>query len=146
MLMVSKAPRHGTQLLFAFLFAVYYFITNGVILISLIILVAGVVQELLMLKGGYKSLPRLATALAVFGTGVMYAPIIMMMMSKQQLLDAAVANGVTLEYAENMFAVYSAGNIAIGTVGTVIGAVAGCLIGWRMLKKHFKPAGIVGEE
>lgn len=143
MLMVAKAPRYGTQLLFSFLFAIYYFITNGVILISAIILGMGLVRELLMIKGGYKSPVRLAVSYGLFGLSVMYAPIVMMLTTKEQLIAQVIASGLTQEYAENMFAVYSPANIAIGTIVTIVGAVAGCLLGYRMLNKHFKPAGVV---
>lgn len=143
MLMVAKAPRYGTQLLFSFLFAIYYFITNGVILISAIILGVGLVRELMMMKGGYKSPLRLAVSYSLFGLSVMYAPIVMMMTTKEQLIAQVIANGLTREYAESMFAVYSPANIAIGSSITIVGAVAGCLLGYRMLNKHFKPVGVV---
>lgn len=143
MLMVSKAPRHGTHLIFTFLFAVYYFISNGMILISLIIFGIGVVMELLMLKGGYRSPVRLTLAYVVFGVGIMVAPIIMILTTRQSMIDIMLANGLTMEYAESMFAVYSPLNIFIGVVITIVCAVLGCLIGYRMLKKHFRPAGVV---
>lgn len=143
MLMVSKAPRYGTQLLFSFLFAVYYFITNGMLLISLMIFGLGVVRELMMLKGGYRSPVRLTLSYAVYGVGVMFAPIIMLMTTKDQMAATMLANGLTQEYVDNVFAVYSAPNILIGTAVTIAGAVLGCFLGYRMLKKHFMPAGIV---
>ena len=139
MLMVSKAPRYGTQLLFSFLFAAYYFITNGMILISLLILGVGMVRELMMLKGGYRSPVRLTA----FGLGVMFAPTVMMLTTRQQMIDTMLDSGLTLEYAESIFVIYSPANIAIGTFITVIGAVLGCMLGYRMLCKHFRPAGIV---
>lgn len=143
MLMVSKAPRYGTQLLFSFIFAVYYFITNGMILISLLILGVGIVRELMMLKGGYHSPVRLTAAYTLFGLGVMFAPIVLMLTTRQQMIDTMLDSGLTLEYAESMFAIYSPANIAIGAFITVIGAVLGCMLGYRMLRKHFRPAGIV---
>jgi energy-coupling factor transport system substrate-specific component len=143
MLMVAKAPRYGTQFIFSFLFAVYYFITNGMILISLMILVVGILRELLMLKDGYHSPVRLTVAYGLFGLGIMYAPIVLIAVTKEQVIAAVIANGFTREYAETMFAVYSPLNILIGTLLTMVGAVLGCLSGYRMLKKHFRPAGIV---
>ncbi len=143
MLMVSKAPRYGTQLLFSFLFAVYYFITNGMILISLMIFGIGVVRELLMLKGGYHSPVRLTIAYAVYGVGVMFAPIVMLMTTREQMTATMLANGLTQEYVDSVFAVYSSANILIGVAVTIVGAVLGCFLGYKMLKKHFRPAGIV---
>lgn len=142
-LMCVKAPRHGTQLLFSALFAVYYYITNAMIIISLLILVVGIIRELLMIRNGYNSPLRLTAAYALFGVGVMIAPVVYMYASKAQMVEAAIANGLTEEYIASIFAVYSAGNIAIGIIITIIGAVAGSVIGHRMLRKHFAPAGIV---
>lgn len=143
MLMVSKAPRHGTLLIFTFLFAVYYFITNGLIIVSAIIFATGILGEVLMLRGGYHSPVRLTIAYALFGLGTMYAPIVLIMTTKEQMIAQIIANGMTREYAEGMFALYSPLNIAIGTAVTILGAVLGCWFGYRMLKKHFRPAGIV---
>ena len=143
MLMVSKAPRYGTQLLYSVLFAIYYFITNGMILISLMIIGVGIVRELMMLKGGYRSPLRLTISYTLFGLGVLFAPIVMVFATRQQMIDIMLSNGLTLEYAESMFAIYSPTNILIAVVSTIAGGVLGCFLGYAMLKKHFRPAGIV---
>ena len=142
-LMCAKAPRHGTQLLFSFLFAVYYYFTIGMILISLMIFAVGIVRELIMLKGGYRSPARLTAAYALFGVGVMLSPVVMIMTTKDQIVSSLLANGLTQEYADTMLSVYSVMNITIGIIVTIIGAVLGSVIGYRMLRKHFAPAGIV---
>jgi energy-coupling factor transport system substrate-specific component len=145
-LMCAKAPRYGAQLLFAFLFAVYYYFTNGMIFISLTVFGVGVIKELMMLKNGYRSPARLTAAHAVFGIGVMMAPVIMIMSTKEQMTAIMLGNGLTQEYIDNMFSVYSAANLAIGIFLTAVGAVLGCWIGYRMLRKHFAPAGLVEVE
>jgi energy-coupling factor transport system substrate-specific component len=145
-LMCAKAPRYGTQLLFSFLFAVYYYFTNGMILISLMVFGIGVIKELMMLKNGYRSPVRLTAAHAVFGVGVMMAPVVMIMATKEQMIATMLDSGLTQEYIDNVFSVYSAGNIAIGIVLAIAGAIFGCWIGYRMLRKHFAPAGIVEGE
>ncbi len=142
-LMSAKSPRIGAQFLFSFLFAVYYYFTNGMILISLMLLVVGLVRELMMLNGGYRNSVRLSASFALFGVTVMMAPVVLIMTTKEQVAAAVLANGMTQEYVDAMFSVYSAGNIAIGIVITIVGAIVGCLIGHRMLRKHFAPAGIV---
>ncbi|MFV0527969.1 MAG: MptD family putative ECF transporter S component [Lachnospiraceae bacterium] len=145
MLMVAKAPRYGTQLLFSFLFAIYYFITNGMLSISLMIFLIGVVRELLMLQGGYRSIPRLTASYALFGVGVMLSPVLLIVASKDSMIQTMVDAGMNQEYIDTVFAVYSGQNIAIGIVITILGAVLGSLLGYRMIRKHFAPAGVVGE-
>jgi energy-coupling factor transport system substrate-specific component len=145
-LMCAKAPRYGAQILFSFLFAVYYYFTNGMIFISLMVFGVGVIKELMMLKNGYRSPVRLTAAHAVFGVGVMMAPVIMIMSTKEQMTAIMLGNGLTQEYVDSMFSVYSAGNLAIGILLTIVGAILGSWIGYRMLRKHFAPAGIVEGE
>jgi energy-coupling factor transport system substrate-specific component len=141
-LMCARAPRYGTQLLFSFLFAVYYYFTNGMILISLMIVTIGVVRELMMLKDGYYSPVRLTAAFTLFGIGVMLAPVILLKTTADQVIATMLASGLSQEYVDGMLAVYSAGNIAIGIALTIVGGILGCFIGYRMLRKHFKPAGV----
>lgn len=142
-LMVSKAPRFGVQLLHAALLAIYYFTTNGMILISLIIVGMGAIRELMMVKGGYHSPVRLTISYCLYGLSVLFGPIIMMLTTRQQMIDTLLESGLSMEYAEMAFAVYSPGNIAIAGVLTVVGAILGSVLGLRMLRKHFRPAGIV---
>ncbi len=143
MLAVAKAPRIGTHFLFAFLFSIYYLLTNGMPLIMVIILGIGIVSELLLLGGGYRKTIRLVIAYSLFGVSVMMAPVTLMLINHTSLEATMLASGLSQEYINNVFAVYSASNICIGALLAVVGAIAGCLIGRRLLKKHFMPAGIV---
>lgn len=142
-LMCAKAPRKGAMLLFAFLFAVYYYFTSSMIVISLMLFSIGVIMELLMLKGGYKSSVRITVAYALFGVGVMMAPVMLMITTKASMVEAMLASGLSQDFIDNVLSVYSAGNISIGVVLTIIGAIVGSLLGYNMLKKHFEPAGII---
>lgn len=53
--MIAKAPKTGTAFIFSFIFAIYYFFTNSMIIISAMIAAAGIIMELIMMKGGYKN-------------------------------------------------------------------------------------------
>ena len=44
-LMIAKAPKTGTAFIFSFIFAIYYFFTNSMIIISAMIAAAGTIQE-----------------------------------------------------------------------------------------------------
>lgn len=145
-LMCAKAPRRGTMILFAFLFAVYYYFTNSMIVISLMIFAIGILMELIVLGDGYRNPARLSIALSIFGVGIMMSPVVLMFSSKTSLAETMLASGLTQEYIDSVFSVYSVTNILIGVVVTIIGAVTGCLLGYRLMKKHFAPAGIVVEE
>lgn len=143
MLAVAKAPRIGTHFIFAFLFSIYYLLTNGMPLIMVIILGVGLISELLLLGSGYRKTARTAVAYSLFGVSVMMAPVTLMLINRVSLEATMLESGLTQEYVNNVFAVYSATNILLGALLAIVGAVAGCLIGRRLLKKHFMPAGIV---
>lgn len=53
------------------------------------------------------------------------------------------ANGLTQEYIDSIFAVYSAENIGIGMLLTAIGSIAGTQIGYRVLNRYFISGGMV---
>ena len=54
-LMIAKAPKLGTAFIFSFIFAVYYFFVNSMIIISAMIAGAGLVMELILWNNGYKN-------------------------------------------------------------------------------------------
>lgn len=142
-LMIAKAPKTGTALIFSFIFAVYYFFTNSMIAISAIIVAAGIIMELVMLKGGYKNKIKASIAYAIFALTIMMAPNILIFLQKETMVAGLLAQGVAQDYIDSMFAVYSFKNIGIGMIITIAGAIAGTQIGYNLLKKYFVSGGIV---
>ena len=141
--MIAKAPKTGTAFIFSFIFAIYYFFTNSMIIISAMIAAAGIIMELIMMKGGYKNKIRATIAYVIFGLTIMMAPNVLIFLQKDAMTAGLLANGMTQEYIDSIFAVYSAKNIGIGIVLTIIGAVAGILIGYRILNRYFISGGMV---
>lgn len=135
--MIAKAPKTGTAFIFSFIFAIYYFFTNSMIIISAMIAAAGIIMELIMMKGGYKNKIRATIAYVIFGLTIMMAPNVLIFLQKDAMIAGLLANGMTQEYIDSIFAVYSAKNIGIGIVLTIIGAVAGISIGYRILNRYF---------
>ena len=142
-LMIAKAPKIGTAFIFSFIFAIYYFFTNSMIIISAMIAAAGIIMELIMMKGGYKNKIRATIAYVIFGLTIMMAPIVLIFLQKDAMIAGLLANGMTQEYIDSIFAVYSAKNIGIGIVLTIIGAIAGISIGYRILNRYFISGGMV---
>ena len=145
-LMCAKSPRRGTLVLFAFLLSIYYFFTNGMIAISLMIFGIGIVMELIAIGSGYKKPLGLTIAYALLAVGIMMSPVVLIFSNKASLTQQMLGSGLPQEYIDTMFATYSPLNITIGVVGAIIGACLGFFIGYRLLKKHFDPAGIVEKE
>lgn len=144
-LMMAKSPKTGTAFTMSFIYAVYYFFMNSMIFISLMIVGAGLVMEVILWKQGYKSKLRLTLAYIIFGLTIMMAPNILILLQKDAVVAGLLANGLTQEYIDSMFSVYSAQNLIIGAVITTLGAILGSQIGFRVLGRYFVAGGIVEE-
>lgn len=144
-LMMAKSPKTGTAFTMSFIYAVYYFFMNSMIFISLMIVGAGLVMEAILWKQGYKSKLRLTLAYIIFGLTIMMAPNILILLQKDAVVAGLLANGLTQEYIDSMFSVYSAQNLIIGAVITTLGAILGSQIGFRVLGRYFVAGGIVEE-
>lgn len=141
-LMISKAPKTGTAFLFFFVKALYV-LMMGQIPTALVYCLGGVICELVLMKGGYKSPFRLALSYAlhsvIFGIGT-FTPLFMNAAGyAKQLLDAGMDQGIvnTMVYDLTM-----PGFLAIATIALIGGSAVGVLIGLKLLKKHFQPAGV----
>lgn len=144
-LMMAKSPKTGTAFTMSLIYAVYYFFMNSMIFISLMIVGAGLVMEVILWKQGYKSKLRLTLAYIIFGLTIMMAPNILILLQKDAVVAGLLANGLTQEYIDSMFSVYSAQNLIIGAVITTLGAILGSQIGFRVLGRYFVAGGIVEE-
>ncbi|EMB21766.1 MptD family putative ECF transporter S component [Treponema denticola] len=142
-LMIAKAPKLGTAFIFSFIFAVYYFFVNSMIIISAMIAGAGLVMELILWNNGYKNKIKATIAYTLFGLTIMLAPNVLIFLQKDAMIAGLQANGLTQEYIDSIFAVYSAKNIGIGMLLTAIGSIAGTQIGYRALNRYFISGGMV---
>ena len=142
-LMIAKAPKLGTAFICSFIFAVYYFFVNSMIIISAMIAGAGLVMELILWNNGYKNKIKATIAYALFGLTIMLAPNVLIFLQKDAMIAGLQANGLTQEYIDSIFAVYSAENIGIGMLLTAIGSIAGTQIGYRVLNRYFISGGMV---
>ena len=145
-LMCAKAPRHGTLLLFCVIEGIYNYISVGLILVSVINILVGAVMELIMFKDGYRKRIRLMIAYAVFGVGWIMAPAVSVLSTRASTEATLLASGFTQEYVDSCFALYSAGNLALSAVIVAVASVIGVLLGYKLLKKHFIPAGVVEDD
>lgn len=141
-LMITKAPRLGANFLF-FLVKALYTLIMGQAPTALVYLLGGVVCELITLNGGYKSPVRAGISFAahnvIFGIGSFTPMFLGADAYAQQMLDAGISEAIVNSMVYDLIA---PGFIAIATVLLVAASVLGMVIGMRMLKKHFQPAGV----
>ena len=141
-LMISKAPKTGTNFLFFAVKAIYTLIM-GQIPTALVYLAGGVICELIMINGGYRSSLRAGIAFAAhsvtFGVGSFTPMFIGADAYAEQLLAAGMDQAMVNAMIYDLIA---PGFVAITSVVLIVAAGLGVLLGIKMLKKHFKPAGV----
>ena len=145
-LRIRKCPKIGTQFIIAARYGTYMLIM-GSAYAALYFYILAIVNELIMLKGGYQSKVRpavphvlmwcmnaMGSTLNLFLFRASYVKIYM-----DLGMDEATATAAVNQTAEFWCAPQ---NILISLCVTAILCVGGYLLGVKMLGKHFKPAGV----
>ena len=142
-LMISKAPKVGTQVLF---FAVkgLYMLIMGQVLTGIIFIVGGFICELIVMNDGYHSVIRSGAAymlhMTLYGLGSFFPVLFLGDTFRAQLLS----RGYDAEAVETMVSLYSSPVIILTVVLCLcVASALGMFIGSRMMKKHFVPGGAV---
>ena len=104
-------------------------------------LVFGVLGDLVMKSGEYKSVKKTILGYAVFSLWMAGTYIPMYFMVEQSYADFAASFGD--EYATKVMSVMPMWSIILVIAGIFVFAVLGGLLGKAILKKHFVKAGIV---
>ncbi len=140
-LMISKAPKVGTQVLF---FAVkgLYMLIMGQVLTGVIFIVGGFICELIVMNDGYHNVIRSGAAymlhMTLYGLGSFFPVLFMGNVFSEQLLS----RGYDAAAVDTMVSLYSSPLIILTVVLTLcVSSAVGMFIGSRMMKKHFVPGG-----
>ena len=143
-LMVNKAPRIGTVVLFALVQAIYYLII-GQLWIGVMFLAGGVLSELVM-HGGYKKPVRIGVSYVIYAAAYAIGSYFPYILLKDQYLQQMTAMGYPQEMINNMLSIFASPVfVSLATLNSCVWAALGAFIGYKMMKKHFQPAGIVSE-
>ena len=141
-LMISKAPKIGTQVLFFGLKGLYMLLM-GQVLTGVIFIIGGVLCELIVMGDGYRNAVKSGASYALhttlYGLGSFFPVIFFADNYAKQLID----KGYKQELVDTMLSLYRS-PVIVATVALVliVSSVIGMLIGSRMMKKHFQPAGV----
>ena len=103
--------------------------------------VFGLLGDLIIRSGGYKSIRKGILGYAVFSLWMLGTYIPMYFMADQARADFAAQ--FSEEYADRVMSVMPMWSLILVAVGIVVCAVIGGMIGKALLKKHFAKAGIV---
>ncbi|MDK2866514.1 MAG: energy-coupling factor transport system substrate-specific component [Clostridiales bacterium] len=139
MLFVMRAPKTGAvfvmSVLMAFVFmgASYY--------ASIWVLLVGVVTEVILLNGGYQSLKRVKLSYLIYSLTTVGPYFGVVLMKDVYLAKTEAYYGA--EYADALAKLLPPWVLLPLMGGTIVAAFFGALLGERILKKHFRKAGIV---
>lgn len=141
-LMISKSSKGGTQILF-FAIKGLYMLLMGQVMTGIIFIVAGIICELIVMNGGYHKTVQAGAAYmlhnTIYGLGSFFPMLFFAETYAEQLID----KGYDKSLVDTMVALYQSPLIIVTVIITLcISSAVGMFIGMKMMKKHFKPAGI----
>jgi energy-coupling factor transport system substrate-specific component len=142
MLMVAKVPKFGGITIMGVVMGVFFFASGHFVLSFGANIVCGVLADLIAKIGGYRNKSSIFISYIVFSYGLT-GPVLPMWFMK----DAYVANlqdrGKDAATIDAMFSSINIGTFWICLASILVLAVLGGLFGMKMLRKHFKKAGVV---
>ena len=141
MVTVAKVRKRGTYFVCGLIMSVVGLI-GGRIFTTVGCIAGGVIAELLV--GDYTKVRRIILAYCSYAVAValgIYLPAFMM--GAEYIAKMGAKRGMTLETAQSYMSLYTPTMLAIVIAANIVGALAGALIGRKVLKKHFIKAGLV---
>lgn len=142
MLMAAKVPRFGAITIMGSIMGIFFFIMGrfpGALIVCIAIaLLADAVAYLFK----YKSKKGLLASFIVFSYSTI-GPVIPLFLFPNLYVSEMVEVGRDASYIQNVFSSISQNTFLLLIAGILIAAIIGGLFGQRMMRKHFRKAGIV---
>jgi energy-coupling factor transport system substrate-specific component len=107
------------------------------------VFVGGVLAELIAGIGKYKSFKLTVLSYAAFGLCFELGGFLVILLTGDYYYENSIALGADTAYMDALMKFISGPVLAAACALTIVGAVAGMLLGRAFLKKHFEKAGIV---
>lgn len=142
MLMVAKVPRFGALSIMGTIMGMFLFIMGrfpGALLISV---VCSVIADGVAYAFKYRSKIGMLLTYIVFSFGIV-GPVLPMFIFPDIYISELIEQNRDGTYIEGAFANISQTTFAILIIGVIIAGLIGGLFGQKMMKKHFKKAGII---
>lgn len=143
-LMVRRVHKRFVSLIYMTLLGIVFLIMGDWFLLPYFVIVGLVCEWILWKEDAYSNPWRITAAWTVYSglyQGVNILPILVFW---QSFVSNALASGMTQDYIDSYLAYYTQpGWLAFILVFTVVCGFLGCLIGSRMMKKHFRKAGVL---
>lgn len=144
---MSKCPKTGAVII---PFVIYgaYMLSAGSVYVFFLFLATGLISELVMLKGGFQSTVRSFVPPLLMTLSNAMGGTFTMLLFRDNMIQTYMAMGMDEAAASATLAAIEAfwlapENIALAIVLATAGALVGYVLGVKLLKKHFRPAGAV---
>ena len=142
MLMVAKVPHFGAITVMGTVIGLFLFVSGHFAVSFVIGVVCSVAADLIAKVGAYKSRTGILVSYTVFSFGLT-GPVLPLWLMRDAYVASLQAKGKDAAYIDGVFAHITSTTLWVCIGATVVLAVLGGLFGQKMMKKHFKKAGII---
>lgn len=140
MLMVAKVPHFGGISIMGIVMGLFLFI-SGHFIVSLVIgVVCSVLADLIANRN--RSQKSILLSYVIFSFGLT-GPVLPLWLMKDAYIASLVSKGKDSAYIEGLFKNINSTTLVICILATLILSIIGGIFGQKMMKKHFKKAGII---
>ena len=142
MLYTARIKKPGMVFLQSILISIAFMATGHGPWIVLSFAIFGILGELILKKGEYKSLKYSRLCYSVVGISTIgnFIPI---MIARDTYLDNMIKQGMSSEYVAGFAKAMPQWIFIPSALLGAVGAYIGCTIGKKMLRKHFEKAGMI---
>lgn len=142
MLMVAKVPHFGAITVMGTVIGLFLFVSGHFAVSFVISVVCSVAADLIAKMGAYKSRTGILVSYTVFSFGLT-GPVLPLWLMRDAYVAILQAKGKDAAYIDSVFAHITSTTLWVCIGATFVLAVLGGLFGQKMMKKHFKKAGII---
>lgn len=142
MLMVAKVPHFGAITVMGTVIGLFLFVSGHFAVSFVIGVVCSVAADLIAKAGNYKSKTGILVSYVVFSYGLT-GPVLPLWLMKDAYVASLVAKGKDASYIDGVFAHINSVTLWVCIGVTLVFAIIGGIFGQKMMKKHFKKAGII---
>ena len=142
MLMVAKVPHFGAITVMGTVIGLFLFVSGHFAVSFVIGVVCSVAADLIAKMGAYKSRTGILVSYTVFSFGLT-GPVLPLWLMRDAYVAILQAKGKDAAYIDGVFAHITSMTLWVCIGATFVLAVLGGLFGQKMMKKHFKKAGII---
>lgn len=142
MLLAAKLQKFGGITIMGLVMGLFFFVSGHFLLSFAANIVCGLLADLIVARGKFRSEKLLLVSYVVFSCGLT-GPILPLWFMKDAYIANLTARGKDAAYIDTLFAPINNGSFVAAMAAILVCAVLGGLFGQRMMKKHFEKAGIV---